>query len=268
MRLLPAVHPPEATQAILTCLALPARAPPLRACHRYRTGRCPARRSTRPVDRRAPRRVRVGAWHSARLVKGPAWLLLHAAECPTSRDWLSRREAEQAERSAFRSAAPNGSSDASPRSAPSPPPRGGGERARGARDPKPSGRLPAPLPGRRATPGDALAQPPRRCGLCAIRLGADALGCDVELVERRSEAFVRDYLDADERARVEARPPDRDWLVPLGARRRARSRRSVSGSRSTRARSASVPSKIAKAKAGARCASSSNRRGGCSRASC
>lgn len=31
MRVLAAIHPPEATQAILTCLALPARAPPLRA---------------------------------------------------------------------------------------------------------------------------------------------------------------------------------------------------------------------------------------------
>jgi hypothetical protein len=31
MRLLAAIHPPEATQAILACLALPARAPPLRA---------------------------------------------------------------------------------------------------------------------------------------------------------------------------------------------------------------------------------------------
>ena len=31
MRVLAAIHPPEATQAILTCLALSARAPPLRA---------------------------------------------------------------------------------------------------------------------------------------------------------------------------------------------------------------------------------------------
>jgi hypothetical protein len=31
MRVLAALHPPEATQAILRCLALPARAPPLRA---------------------------------------------------------------------------------------------------------------------------------------------------------------------------------------------------------------------------------------------
>jgi hypothetical protein len=31
MRLLAAIHPPEATQAILACLELPARAPPLRA---------------------------------------------------------------------------------------------------------------------------------------------------------------------------------------------------------------------------------------------
>jgi hypothetical protein len=31
MRVLAAIHPPEATQAILACLALPARAPPLRA---------------------------------------------------------------------------------------------------------------------------------------------------------------------------------------------------------------------------------------------
>jgi hypothetical protein len=31
MRVLAAIHPPEATHAILACLALPARAPPLRA---------------------------------------------------------------------------------------------------------------------------------------------------------------------------------------------------------------------------------------------
>jgi hypothetical protein len=31
MRVFATIHPPEATQAILSCLALPARAPPLRA---------------------------------------------------------------------------------------------------------------------------------------------------------------------------------------------------------------------------------------------
>lgn len=51
--------------------------------------------------------------------------------------------------------------------------------------------------------------------LCTVGCGGGELGCDVDLVERRSDAFVSDYLDAQERADVEARPADREWLVPL-----------------------------------------------------
>jgi 4'-phosphopantetheinyl transferase len=42
-----------------------------------------------------------------------------------------------------------------------------------------------------------------------------AIGCDVEIVEPRSDAFVRDYLTDRERRMVEAAGPARDLLANL-----------------------------------------------------
>jgi 4'-phosphopantetheinyl transferase len=52
--------------------------------------------------------------------------------------------------------------------------------------------------------------------LCAVAGAGVALGCDVERVEPRSEAFVQDYFTAEERelvARVSAGPGDARWLA-------------------------------------------------------
>ena len=189
-------------------------------------------------------------------VNGPAWLLLNATEYPSSRDWLSPREAEQADAFRFpkrraewllgRLAAKRALAAL----------LAAEEGELGSWRP---GRLPLRFSARRAPPVTLSLSHRAGVGSVAVRPGADALGCDVELVERRSEAFVRDYLDADERARVEARHADRDWLVPLlwsAKGNGAFETRSASGSRSTRARSASAVSTIAKAKAGVHCASS------------
>lgn len=42
--------------------------------------------------------------------------------------------------------------------------------------------------------------------ICAIARGACELGCDLELIEPRSDAFVADYFTAEERALVAAHP--------------------------------------------------------------
>jgi len=57
-----------------------------------------------------------------------------------------------------------------------------------------------------------------RAGLavCMVAAAGVALGCDLELVEPRSDAFVADYLTAPERAAVQAAPvADRPLLVAL-----------------------------------------------------
>jgi 4'-phosphopantetheinyl transferase len=57
-----------------------------------------------------------------------------------------------------------------------------------------------------------------RAGLavCMVAAAGVALGCDLELVEPRSDAFVADYLTAPERAAVQAVPvADRPLLVAL-----------------------------------------------------
>jgi 4'-phosphopantetheinyl transferase len=57
-----------------------------------------------------------------------------------------------------------------------------------------------------------------RAGLavCMVAAAGVALGCDLELVEPRSDAFVADYLTAAERAAVQAAPvADRPLLVAL-----------------------------------------------------
>ena len=42
--------------------------------------------------------------------------------------------------------------------------------------------------------------------VCLVGAGSGRLGCDLELVEPRSDAFVRDYLTAAERRYVDAAP--------------------------------------------------------------
>ena len=54
-------------------------------------------------------------------------------------------------------------------------------------------------------------------GVCIATLGGAAVGCDLELVEPRSELFVADYFTERERARVDAAPDAeaRDALANL-----------------------------------------------------
>jgi 4'-phosphopantetheinyl transferase len=52
--------------------------------------------------------------------------------------------------------------------------------------------------------------------VCAVTRSIVALGCDVEEIEPRSEAFVSDYFSAQEQALVaRSRAADRDWLLAL-----------------------------------------------------
>ena len=52
--------------------------------------------------------------------------------------------------------------------------------------------------------------------VCAIGLSGGALGCDLETIEPRSDAFVADYFTTSEQALVERAPgADRSWLLAL-----------------------------------------------------
>src|SRR6516164_3359283 len=52
--------------------------------------------------------------------------------------------------------------------------------------------------------------------LCAVALSGAALGCDLEIIEPRSDGFVADYFTPEEQALVaEASAPDRPWLLAL-----------------------------------------------------
>jgi len=53
------------------------------------------------------------------------------------------------------------------------------------------------------------------CAVCLVAERSAAIGCDVEVVEPRSEAFVRDYLTDRERRMVEAAGQARDLLANL-----------------------------------------------------
>ena len=53
------------------------------------------------------------------------------------------------------------------------------------------------------------------CAICLVANGASAVGCDVEIVEPRSDAFVRDYLTEAERRLVGAAGPDRHKAANL-----------------------------------------------------
>lgn len=51
---------------------------------------------------------------------------------------------------------------------------------------------------------------------CAVSAGGAAIGCDLEVVEPRSEAFLADYFLEKERALVAgSAPADRGWLTTL-----------------------------------------------------
>jgi 4'-phosphopantetheinyl transferase len=52
-------------------------------------------------------------------------------------------------------------------------------------------------------------------GVCTVAGAAAALGCDLELVEPRSDLFVADYFTATEQAVVAASPDDHDLLANL-----------------------------------------------------
>lgn len=52
--------------------------------------------------------------------------------------------------------------------------------------------------------------------LCAVAPGAVELGCDLELIEPHSSAFLGDFFTDEEQALVERQPvADRPWLVAL-----------------------------------------------------
>jgi 4'-phosphopantetheinyl transferase len=53
------------------------------------------------------------------------------------------------------------------------------------------------------------------CAICLVASGAGAIGCDVEIVEPRSDAFVCDYLTEAERRLVGAAGPDRHKAANL-----------------------------------------------------
>ncbi len=52
--------------------------------------------------------------------------------------------------------------------------------------------------------------------LCAVALAQDSIGCDLEMIEPRDDAFISDYFTPNERALVErTRPEDRPLRVTL-----------------------------------------------------
>jgi 4'-phosphopantetheinyl transferase len=53
------------------------------------------------------------------------------------------------------------------------------------------------------------------CAACLVADQPAAIGCDLELVEARSDAFVRDYLTGPERRLVAAAGPDHDLAANL-----------------------------------------------------
>jgi 4'-phosphopantetheinyl transferase len=53
------------------------------------------------------------------------------------------------------------------------------------------------------------------CAVCLVAARAGKIGCDVEIVEPRSDAFVRDYLTGPERRVVAAAGPARDKTANL-----------------------------------------------------
>jgi 4'-phosphopantetheinyl transferase len=50
---------------------------------------------------------------------------------------------------------------------------------------------------------------------CSVARGKIALGCDIELIEPHSEAFLADYFSAEEQHLVRSHGADRDFLLAL-----------------------------------------------------
>lgn len=80
--------------------------------------------------------------------------------------------------------------------------------------PAPGGAPRLYVDGRAADPGVSLTDR-AGCAVCLVAAGAAAVGCDVEIVEPRSDAFIRDYLTETERHLVAAAGPARDTAANL-----------------------------------------------------
>jgi 4'-phosphopantetheinyl transferase len=78
----------------------------------------------------------------------------------------------------------------------------------------PSGAPRLYVDGRPATRGVSLTDR-AGCAVCLVTDRTAAVGCDVEIVEPRTGAFVRDYLTEAERCRVAAAGPARDKAANL-----------------------------------------------------
>ena len=78
----------------------------------------------------------------------------------------------------------------------------------------PSGAPRLYIDGQRAARGVSLTDR-AGCAVCLVADRAVALGCDVEIVEPRSDAFVRDYLTEAEQRLVDGAGPARDMAANL-----------------------------------------------------
>ncbi len=78
----------------------------------------------------------------------------------------------------------------------------------------PSGAPQLYIDGRLAANGVSLSDR-AGCAVCLVAGGATPVGCDVEIIEQRSDAFVRDYLTEAERGLVGAAGPDRHKAANL-----------------------------------------------------
>jgi 4'-phosphopantetheinyl transferase len=78
----------------------------------------------------------------------------------------------------------------------------------------PSGAPQLHIDGRPAAHGVSLSDR-AGCAICLVAKGSATVGCDVEIVEPRSDAFVRDYLTQGERRLVGAAGPDRHKAANL-----------------------------------------------------
>ncbi len=146
------------------------------------------------------------------------WLEQAAADVPATDDWLA--PAERAHQAELR--APGRLADwrlgrwtakravAARLAAGGPPPAPAAVEVRAAADGAPEVLV-------RGRPAPLLISLSHRAGLavCMAAPAGTALGCDLELVEPRSDAFVADYLTAPERAAVQAAAADRPLLVAL-----------------------------------------------------
>ncbi len=80
--------------------------------------------------------------------------------------------------------------------------------------PAPSGAPRLHVDGQQAAHGVSLSDR-AGCAICLVANGAVSVGCDVEIVEPRSDAFVRDYLTNAERRMVDAAGTERHKTANL-----------------------------------------------------